>query len=122
VAQVATPHEIDLDVLTALETRLGRTSMVGLISAHIRHGMAVIDRLQAMEHTIDRRELHAIGHQIVGSCGSIGLNGLSHLGSLLEDKALRAPIDTLEELVTATLEACRQAQIMLVERYPEAVA
>jgi HPt (histidine-containing phosphotransfer) domain-containing protein len=119
VSQVATPHEIDLDVLTALEARLGRPSMIGLISAHLRHGMAVCERLEAMTVAIDRTELHSIGHQIVGSCGSIGLNGLSHLGCTLENEALQGPIAALEVLIAATLEACRQAQTMLAERYPE---
>jgi HPt (histidine-containing phosphotransfer) domain-containing protein len=119
VSQIATPLDIDLSVLTALEGRLGRTSMIGLVSAHLRHGKAVMDRLRAMAGSIDRTELHAIGHQIVGSCGSIGLNGMSKLGGMLEDLAREAPLEALEELITATLEACHRAQAALAERYPE---
>jgi HPt (histidine-containing phosphotransfer) domain-containing protein len=122
VSQVTVPHEIDLTVLSALEARLGRDSMVGLITAHRRHGLAMIERLKAMKPTIDRDELRSIGHQIVGSCGSIGLNGLSRLGGLLEDEAPQASVDALEKLVASTLEACQQAQTMLAERYPEVSA
>jgi HPt (histidine-containing phosphotransfer) domain-containing protein len=119
MSEVASPSGIDLNVLAALESRLGRTSMVGLIAAHLRHGQAVCDRLEAMTATIDRTELHAIGHQIIGSCGSIGLAELSRLGGTLEDEALQAPIDALRAMIDATLDACREAQSVLRARYPE---
>ena len=108
-----------MQVLTALEGRLGRPSMVGLIAAHLRHGKAVVERLQAMTISIDRNELHAIGHQIVGSCGSIGLVGLGSLGGMLEDEALEAPFEALHSIIEATLTACREAQTILLEHYPE---
>jgi HPt (histidine-containing phosphotransfer) domain-containing protein len=122
VSEVATTSEIDLSVLTALETRLGRSSIIGLIAAHLRHGKTVIERLESLQENLDRTELHAIGHQIVGSCGSIGLTTLSELGGLLEDEAPQAPIDVLQELIRLTLAACSQAQLVLAQRYPEVAA
>lgn len=119
MSEVASPSGIDLNVLAALESRLGRTSMVGLIAAHLRHGQAVCERLQALTATPDRKELHAIGHQIVGSCGSIGLVALSRLGSTLEDEAPLAPVEALRDMIEATLGACRDAQSVLRARYPE---
>jgi HPt (histidine-containing phosphotransfer) domain-containing protein len=119
MSEVASPSGIDLDVLAALEKRLGRGSMVGLIAAHLRHAKAVCDRLQAMAGMINREELQSIGHQIVGSCGSIGLNGLSDLGSTLEDEAMQAPPETLQQIIAATLNACAEVRAILAERYPE---
>jgi HPt (histidine-containing phosphotransfer) domain-containing protein len=121
MSEAASPRGIDLDVLAALESRLGRTSMIGLIAAHLRHGQAVGDRLRAMASTIDRTELRDIGHQIVGSSGSIGLVGLSNLGCTLEDEAMRAPLEALQQMIAAILNACSQAQAVLLERYPEVV-
>ena len=122
MAEIARSSGVDLDMLAALEGRLGRSSMVGLIAAHLRHAKAVVDRLQAMAVAPDRKELHAIGHQITGSCGSIGLVGLSHLGSTLEDEAPQAPVEALQQIIEATLNACREAQAVLVERYPAVAA
>jgi HPt (histidine-containing phosphotransfer) domain-containing protein len=122
MTEVASQSGIDLNVLAGLESRLGRTSMVGLVTAHLRHSEVVCDRLLAMTPAIDRKELHAIGHQIVGSCGSIGLVALSQLGGTLEDEARQAPVEALREIIDATLNACREAQSVLRARYPEVAA
>ena len=121
MSEVASPSGIDLNVLAALENRLGRASMIGLIAAHLRHGKAVCERLQAMAGTLDRKELQAIGHQIVGSCGSIGLVGLAQHGSALEDEAMHASPEILQQIIGETLNACHHAQTILAARYPEVV-
>ena len=122
MSEVASPSEIDVNVLAALDSRLGRRSMVGLVAAHLKHGSALIERLDAMAVGLDRKELESIGHQIVGSCGSIGLVGLSQLGSQLEDEAAEATPERLQQLIAATLAACHAARDLLSERYPEACA
>ena len=122
MAENTSPNGIDLNLLGALEARLGRSSMVGLIAAHMRHGKAIAERLQAMARALDRKELQAIGHQIVGSCGSIGLTGLSELGGALEDEAAQAPAEVLQRMIESTLAACREAQTVLLARYPEVAA
>ena len=119
MSEIASQSEIDMNVLAVLDSRLGRASMVGLIAAHLKHATALCERLAAMAVALDRKELQAIGHQIVGSCGSIGLTGLSQLGCLLEDESAEAHPERLQQLITATLESCRAACTVLADRYPE---
>ncbi len=55
----------------------------------------------APSHTIDFETVQAIGHQIRGSCGNLGLTVLQNLGKCLEQDAIDKRSDHLMEYVEA---------------------
>ena len=79
-----------------------------LIQLSIEENKQRLERLYvAMEpqrklsHTIDFETVQAIGHQIRGSCGNLGLTVLQNLGEILEQEAMNRRSDQLMDHIQA---------------------